>query len=79
MDDWPDDFQHFSPSMRLRATAIEKAVAAERERCAKIAESEPEMPGKMPTELHNIQLEGTLRAVCRATKKSIAAAIRSGA
>lgn len=42
MDDWPDDFQHFSPSMRLRATAIEKAVAAERERCAKIAEQNSE-------------------------------------
>lgn len=55
----------------------EKIRAEERERCAKLAESEPEMPGDMPNELRPIPLEDVLRAVCRATKKSIAEAIRS--
>lgn len=48
----------------------------ERERCAKIADDEPEAPGEMPPELHLIPLEDAIRAAIRATKKSIAAAIR---
>lgn len=54
----------------------QKVRQEERERCAEIAEREPEMPGPMPNELHLVPLEDALRAVCRATKKSIAAAIR---
>jgi hypothetical protein len=38
-DDFPDDFNHAGPQFRLRSSTIEKAVADERERCAKIAES----------------------------------------
>lgn len=34
-----EDFEHIGPQYRLRASAIERAVAAERERCAKIAEN----------------------------------------
>jgi hypothetical protein len=48
----------------------------ERERCAKIAEADPELPRPMPEELRLVPLEDVLRAVCRATKKSIATAIR---
>lgn len=36
-----EDFQHFGPQYYLRATAIQNAVAAERERCAAIAENYP--------------------------------------
>ena len=50
----------------------------ERERCAKIAESEPEAPGEMPPEFHLIPIEDAIRGAIRATKKSIAAAIRNG-
>jgi hypothetical protein len=57
---------------------VNKAIAAERERCAQTAEAEPELPGDMPAELHIVPIEDALRATVRATKKSIAAAIRAG-
>lgn len=49
----------------------------ERERCAKIAESEPEPAGDAPVELQLVPLEDALHAAVRATKKCIVAAIRS--
>ena len=51
-------------------------VETELERCAKIAEAEPECPGPMPDELYLVPLEEVIRAAVRATKKNIAAAIR---
>jgi hypothetical protein len=47
-----------------------------KDKAIKIVEAEPELPGPMPDELQLIPLEDALRAVCRATKKSIARAIR---
>lgn len=51
-----------------------------RERCAQIAEAEPELPGPMPDEnwvmSQKVRLEDHLRAVVRCTKKSIAERIR---
>ena len=51
------------------------------ERAAKIAEDEPELPGEpTETELWQMHTAGPVmnaRAACRATKRSIAAAIRS--
>lgn len=57
--------------------AIDQAVAAERERCAKIADTEPECPGEMPPEFHLVPLEDAIRAAVRAIKKSIARRIRA--
>lgn len=56
---------------------VRDAVAAERERCAKLAENEPEPDGKMPPECADFSLEQNIRAAVRATKKSIARAIRN--
>ena len=63
--------------LQIDPHGIIDAIATERERCAKIAEAEPELTGHMPDEVHLIPLDDALRAVCRATKKSIAAAIRN--
>lgn len=52
-----------------------------REECAKIADAEPELPGDMPDEVkegfRTIGPEEACRAIVRATKASIAAAIRA--
>ena len=49
----------------------------EREACAQIALNEPEFPGPAPAWLTSVSPEDLVRSVCRATKKSIAAAIRA--
>ena len=46
---------------------------------AKIAESEPELPGPMPAEFEKHSRETLARASCIATKRAIAAAIRAAA
>jgi hypothetical protein len=58
--------------------AIEKAVAQERERCVKLAEEEPELPGPVPDEILNLQvsLETQMRAAVQVTKRNIVARIR---
>jgi hypothetical protein len=57
-----------------------RAVQAERERCATIVENEPELDGHPERyqleAMRDVGLVESLRAVVRATKKSIAAAIR---
>jgi hypothetical protein len=58
-------------------SAMFLAVEMERNRCAKIAETESEAPGPMPAEFHLIPLEDAIRGAIRATKKSIAARIRN--
>lgn len=59
---------------------IERAVALERERCAKMAESEEELAGPMPDEnwvmSQRVRLEDHLRALVRLTKTNIARRIR---
>lgn len=50
------------------------------EECARIAEVEAELPGAPPKEMLDLVAQnpvGALRAVVRATKKSIAARIRN--
>lgn len=61
-------------ALALDAFAAE-AVKAEREACAKVAESEPNLEGPPPEVFKHIVLE--LRAAVAATKDSIAAAIRA--
>lgn len=61
---------------REHLAALQQVVAIERERCAQVADNEPEAPGDMPAEFHLIPIEDAIRAAIRATKKSIAAAIR---
>lgn len=56
--------------------SVKRAVIAERERCAKIVEAEDELTDAMPDHLRLVPIEDLARAVVRATKKSIAAAIR---
>ena len=52
---------------------------SERERCARIAESEPvPSPGTMPDELRLVPLEDAIIAAIQATKRNIARRIRSG-
>lgn len=55
----------------------------ERERCAKIAESEEELNGPMPDEnwvmAQRVRLEDHLRATVRVTKENIARRIRGSA
>lgn len=48
-----------------------------KDKAIKIIEAEPELPGPMPEELNLVPLEDAMRAVVRATKRSIADAIRS--
>jgi hypothetical protein len=54
-----------------------EAVQSERDRCLRIVETEPELPGKMPAEFDLIPVADALRAAVRATKKSIARRIRA--
>ena len=63
----------------LRRLSLMTKVQAERERCARIAEAEPELPGPIPNmEVFRVlPLEEVLRATVRATKRSIARAIRA--
>lgn len=56
--------------------AMEAAVLVERERCAKIAETEEELDGEPPFEM-NAESIHVARAIVRATKKSIARRIRA--
>ena len=62
---------------------IAAVLAATREQCAKIAEREPELEGPAPPEVVRTfdcyTAEEHLRAAVRATKRSIAKAIRAGA
>ena len=62
MPKFRSDMERDSRSWKARAIAI--------------VEAEPELPGDMPDELRLVPLEVALRATVRATKKSIAAAIR---
>lgn len=59
---------------------VEEAVARERETCAQIAESEPELEGPMPPEniaaAKLVSLEDHLRITVRLTKTNIAKRIR---
>lgn len=59
-------------------SALAEVTAAERERCVRAVEMEPECPGDMPDELRLVPMEDALRAAVRATKKNILAAIRKG-
>jgi len=61
---------------RTQEEAVVVAVKRERERCAKIAETEPEPSGEMPIKFHLVSMEDAIRATIRATNKSIAARIR---
>lgn len=72
----PADFGMIDGEDHPDTVIANAATAIERERCAKIAEADPELPGDMPDELRLIPLEDAMRAAVRATKKSIAAAIR---
>lgn len=56
---------------------VKGEVEAEREACAKIAEAETELVGGMPEKLYLLPVEDVARAACRATKRSIATAIRA--
>jgi hypothetical protein len=51
-------------------------VEEERERCAKIAETEPEPEGPMPEEARTAEPELIARAAVRSTRESIADRIR---
>ena len=57
-------------------------VEAMRERCARVAETEPELEGPMPQkvkeEVQKVSLEYLLRYTVRAAKKCIAKRIRAG-
>lgn len=59
---------------------IAKAIAVVREECATVAENESELDGEpepyMVEKMREVGLVETLRAAVRATKKSIAQAIR---
>lgn len=61
--------------------AVAAALMAERERCAKIAENDPELPGDPPVEWRDmVRTVGPIenaRSACRATKHSIATSIRT--
>lgn len=79
---------HGAPLLRLDGhyntlfKVVREEVEAERERCAKIAEAEPEMPGDCPPEaLAAMELAGPVenaRCAVRVTKRNIAAEIRRG-
>ena len=61
--------------------AVAAALLGERERCATIAENDPELLGEPPAEwwalVNALGPIGNARSACRATKLSIAAAIRT--
>jgi hypothetical protein len=61
-------------------SALNEFIEEERERCAKVAESEPELEGPMPPEnieaAKLVSLEDHLRVTVRLTKANIARRIR---
>ena len=61
--------------------AASRACLAERERCAKAAEAEEELPGEMPDEnwvmSQKVRLEDHLRTTVRTAKSNIAYRIRN--
>jgi hypothetical protein len=61
---------------------IAEAIQAERERCARIAEAEPELPGEPEQFVIDAMRDAgpieNARAAVRTTKRSIATAIRAG-
>lgn len=56
--------------------AIETALAAERERCARVAETEPEPDGPMPVEFNRERISDIVKGTVRATRQCIAERIR---
>jgi hypothetical protein len=65
---------------RAAEAYLQKVRAEERERCAQLAEAEPELPGEPGAGLLQAMRENpedAARAVVRVTKRSIAAAIRA--
>lgn len=72
----PQASREFTDGLRrVFAPALVQLVADETERCAKVADNEPELTGDPPPEFQ--RYAESLRACVRATKKSIAAAIRA--
>jgi hypothetical protein len=64
--------------MRAAIAAVASAIAlAERERCARGADDEPEPDGPIPDDIARHSKEILVRAAVRATKNNIAAAIRA--
>jgi hypothetical protein len=61
--------------------AATRLALAERERCARAAEAEEELPGEMPDEnwvmSQKVRLEDHLRTTVRTAKKNIASRIRN--
>lgn len=68
-------------TLGLIQECVAEAVSAERERCAKIAETETELPGRIPDEVLNhfeeMGHEEAHRLTVRITKESIARRIRN--
>ena len=64
-------------SIQIAGELVAKARKEALEKAARIALAEPELPGDMPAELHLVPIEDAIRAAVRATKKSIARAIRA--
>ena len=69
--------------LAIITAALDAVRREEREACAKVAEAEEELPGPLPMDvakrMQEVGLEESCRCLVRATKKSIAAAIRQGA
>jgi hypothetical protein len=80
MTEHRDGTKVFACSSLCAACAIEMAVRLERERCAKIAETEEELPGDpsayILSEMERIGPVENARAAVRSTKASIARRIR---
>jgi hypothetical protein len=77
---WVDGVRLFPGWSRQVIEAWEAARREEREACAKVAESEPELEGPMPDEhreLYLADLERALRSTVHITKRNITRAIRA--
>lgn len=67
---------HGGAEFNLLTEAIERALLDTIEECARVAESEPELPGPIPAELKDFPNEELARAVVGVTIRNIAAEIR---
>jgi len=68
---------HILSALDHATAAARLATERENEACADLAMAEPELEGDAPPELYNLDPVEVARAAVRATKKSIAAAIRA--
>lgn len=72
--------EQFAAAINGSTAALQKAREEERERCAKVADNEPEPEPDVPPDVFEAAISGPIefaRATCRATKRNIAAAIRA--